>query len=138
MGDGVVTFSGRSLCAPHFHSALLNLNPEPLVPEPSRCPFGVQAVAEGAAVLPAVAALDQHLTYRQLKTIDRNSLEYAFIPGASLWTTVGTPVDACAATDTMAVGDSPNATCAAFLATSQRATLQWDLEGRFLAFERQQ
>jgi hypothetical protein len=38
----------------------------------------------------------------------------------------------------MSVGDSPNATCAAFLATSQRATLQWDLEGRFLAFERQQ
>ena len=38
----------------------------------------------------------------------------------------------------MAIGDSPNATCAAFLATSERATLQWDLESRFLAFESQQ
>lgn len=84
------------------------------------------------------AALDQHLTYRQLKTLARNSLEHAFVPGASLWTTVGTPVAACAATDTMAVGDPPNATCAAYLAASERATLQWDLEGRFLAFESQQ
>jgi adenosine deaminase len=84
------------------------------------------------------AALDQHLTYRQIKTLARNSLEHAFVPGPSLWTAVGTPVAACAPTDTMGVGDSPNATCAAFLATSQRATLQWDLEGRFLAFERQQ
>lgn len=83
------------------------------------------------------AALDQHLTYRQIKTLARNSLEYAFVPGPSLWTTVGTPVAACAS-DTTAVGDSPSATCAAYLATSERATLQWDLEGRFLAFERQQ
>ena len=84
------------------------------------------------------AALDQHLTYRQIKTLARNSLEHAFVPGASLWTTVGTPVADCAATDTMALGDTPNATCAAFLATSERATLQWDLESRFLAFESQQ
>jgi len=84
------------------------------------------------------AALDQHLTYRQIKTLARNSLEHAFVPGASLWTTVGTPIAACAATATMAVGDTPNATCAAYLATSERATLQWDLESRFLAFESRQ
>ena len=84
------------------------------------------------------AALDQHLTYRQIKTLARNSLEHAFVPGASLWTAVGTPVAACAATATMAVGDPPDATCAAYLATSERATLQWDLEGRFLTFESQQ
>lgn len=84
------------------------------------------------------AALDQHLTYRQIKTMARNSLEHAFVPGPSLWTTVGTPNAACAATDTMAVGDLPNASCTAYLATSERATLQWDLEGRFLGFESQQ
>jgi hypothetical protein len=84
------------------------------------------------------AALDQHLTYRQLKTLARNSLEHAFVPGASLWTTIGTPTAACAPTDTMAIGDAPDASCAAFLATSERATLQWDLESRFLAFESQQ
>jgi adenosine deaminase len=84
------------------------------------------------------AALDQHLTYRQLKTLARNSLEHAFLPGPSLWTTIGQPVSACAATDTMGIGDTPNTDCAAFLATSERAQMQWKLEGRFLAFESQQ
>ena len=84
------------------------------------------------------AALDQHLTYRQIKTLARNSLEHAFVPGASLWTAVGTPVDACAPSATMAIGDTPSAACAAFLASSERAKLQWDLEGRFLEFESQQ
>ncbi|MEO6773173.1 MAG: adenosine deaminase [Kofleriaceae bacterium] len=86
------------------------------------------------------AALDQHLAYRELKTLARNSLEHAFLPGASLWTAPGaapfTAVDACAPTATMALGDPTNATCAAYLATSARASAQWDLEHRFLAFER--
>jgi adenosine deaminase len=84
------------------------------------------------------AALDQHLTYRQLKTLARNSLEHAFLPGPSLWTTIGQPVAACAATDTMGIGDTPNDGCAAYLATSERAQMQWKLEGRFLAFESKQ
>jgi len=84
------------------------------------------------------AALDQHLTYRQLKTLARNSLEHAFLPGPSLWSTIGVPVADCATTDTMGVGDPPNAACAAYLATSERAQMQWKLEGRFLAFESQQ
>lgn len=85
------------------------------------------------------AALDQHLTYRQLKRLARNSLEHAFLPGPSLWTSLAqtTPVAACAATDTMAIGDVPNPDCAAFLATSERASMQWELEHRFLAFEAQ-
>jgi hypothetical protein len=84
------------------------------------------------------AALDQHLEYRQLKTLARNSLEHAFLPGASLWTTPFTPVDACTPTATMALGDPASATCAAYLATSARASAQWALEHRFLAFERLQ
>ena len=84
------------------------------------------------------AALDQHLTYRQLKTLARNSLEHAFLPGASVWTKVGTPVAACAATDSMAIGDPANPSCAAYLAASERATAQWELEHRFLAFESKQ
>jgi adenosine deaminase len=83
------------------------------------------------------AALDQHLDYRQLKTIARNSLEHAFLPGASLWVSVahGQPVADCVATDTMGIGGAPNTTCAAFLASSERAAIQWELEKRFLAFE---
>ncbi|MCE9575908.1 MAG: adenosine deaminase [Deltaproteobacteria bacterium] len=85
------------------------------------------------------AALDQHLDYRQLKTVARQSLEHAFLPGASLWTAVGTaPVAACAPTDTMGVGDPANTACADFLAQSERARMQWELEHRFRVFEQQQ
>lgn len=88
----------------------------------------------------ARAALDQGLDYRELKTVARQSLEHAFLPGASLWTSVtpASPVADCAVTDTMAVGDEPSTTCATFLAASERARMQWELERRFLAFERVQ
>ena len=83
------------------------------------------------------AAVDQHLGYRQLKTMARDSLEHAFVPGASLWTSVATaqPVAACAPTATMPVGGVPSGPCQQFLAGSERAHLQWELERRFLAFE---
>lgn len=86
------------------------------------------------------AALDQKLTYRQLKTMARQSLEHAFLPGASLWSSVGEakPVEACARTATMGLGDTPNATCKTLLDASERATAQWELERRFLAFESKQ
>jgi hypothetical protein len=83
------------------------------------------------------AALDQHLDYRQLKTLARNSLEHAFLPGPSLWATIApfAPVSACAATATMGIGDPPSSECSAFLQTSERATIQWSLEHNFLVFE---
>lgn len=86
------------------------------------------------------AVLDQGLSYRQLKLIARNSLEHAFVPGDSLWTSIGDaePVAACASNDTMGVGDPPDPACEAFLAGSERATLQWRLEHNFREFERQQ
>jgi len=84
------------------------------------------------------AALDQHLRYRDLKTIARNTLEHAFLPGASLWASQFTPVAACAPTATMAIGDPASTECAAYLATSARASAQWALEHRFLSFERLQ
>jgi len=86
------------------------------------------------------AARDQHLTYRQLKSIARSSLEHAFLPGASLWAAVqaATPVADCAPTDTAGVGGTPGAACAALLAASERARMQWELERRFLTFERAQ
>jgi adenosine deaminase len=85
----------------------------------------------------ARAALDQHLSYRQLKTIARQSLEHAFLPGASLWTSVtdGQPVADCAATATMGIGDPASPGCQAVLDASARATMQWQLEHNFLTFE---
>ena len=84
------------------------------------------------------AALDQHLDYRQLKTMARDSLEHAFVPGPSLWTAVASaqPIAACAPTATTAVGGVASAACQQFLDDSERATLQWELERRFLRFER--
>lgn len=77
------------------------------------------------------AVVDQQLDYRQLKTLARDSLEHAFLPGASLWTSVAlaAPVAECAP-----LADPPD-TCEEFLLASERALLQWELERRFLAFE---
>ncbi len=86
------------------------------------------------------AALDQHLSYRDLKLLARNSLEHAFLPGPSLWSATSpyAPVTACAATATMGIGDPANPECSAYLATSEHATMQWLLERNFLAFEKLQ
>jgi adenosine deaminase len=86
------------------------------------------------------AALDQKMTYRQLKTMARTSLEHSFLPGTSLWTSVAsaTPAAACAATATMGVGDPASPECLSLLQASEKATLQWELERRFRDFESRQ
>jgi len=86
------------------------------------------------------AALDQQLGYRQLKTMARDSLEHAFLPGDSLWISFADaePVADCASNETMGIGDPPDAACQAFLDTSERARMQWKLEGNFRQFESQQ
>jgi hypothetical protein len=86
------------------------------------------------------AALDQKLNYRQLKKLARDSLEHAFLPGASLWGSLAEarPSPECGATSTMGVGDAPSGDCKAFLDASERATAQWELERRFREFESRQ
>jgi adenosine deaminase len=86
------------------------------------------------------AATDQKLKYRQLKLMARTSLEHSFLPGASLWTSVAEAktVAACAATATMGVGDPANAECLKVLNSSEKATIQWELERRFRDFESRQ
>lgn len=86
------------------------------------------------------AVLDQQLDYRQLKTMARNSLQHAFLPGEALFASVtdAEPVAACAPTDTMGLGELPNDGCQAFLDGSERARTQWALEGRFRDFESKQ
>ena len=81
---------------------------------------------------------DQRLDYAQLKAMARASLEHAFLPGASLWASLPMrqPVAACAAPETPVPGDAPSAACSTFLTASERARAQWELERRFLAFER--
>ena len=81
------------------------------------------------------AAQTYRLTYPELKTLARNSLEYAFLPGDSLWRTPAafTPRDACAAA--VPGEPEPPAACRDFLAQSEKARTQWRLEGEFAAFE---
>ncbi len=77
------------------------------------------------------------LTYPELKDIVRNSLEYSFLPGASLWGEkregYGNVVEACRS-DAPGAGE-PSKPCAAFIAASEKASQQWELERRFAAFE---
>lgn len=76
------------------------------------------------------AAMEQGLGYADLKDVARASLEYSFVPGASLWRDgrLGTAVDACAASLSAS-------RCKPYLASSEKARLQADLEGRFDRFE---
>jgi adenosine deaminase len=73
------------------------------------------------------------LGYAELKQSARTSLEHSFLPGASLWAAADeftVPVKACGA-----VADRPGAACSAYLARSERAAAQWDLEARLRIFE---
>jgi len=82
------------------------------------------------------AALDYNLTYRNLTRMARNGMEHSFLPGTSLWPwpdDYEAPVKPCQ--DQTLGGDTPTDACKAFLASSEKATAQWELERRFTAFE---
>ena len=81
------------------------------------------------------AAEEQGLDYVQLKALARNSLQYAFLTGASLWRDARrfVPVAQCAGD--MAGTKPLSAPCQRFLAGSERARLQHALEAEFQAFE---
>ena len=81
------------------------------------------------------AVVGYDIDYPTLKRMVRDSLEHAFLPGASLW--VGpehfTKVAACA---NEKLDDEPKgAECQDFLAGSERARLQWREEREFARFE---
>ena len=80
------------------------------------------------------AAETYRLGYRDLKQLARNSLTYSFLPGPSLWKarTNLEPVPACAAE---AAGGTASPACRAFLETSEKARMQWELERAFADFE---
>jgi adenosine deaminase len=65
----------------------------------------------------------------------RNSLEYCFLPGASLWAgpDFARLADACGGE--VAGADKPGSTCDTFLKGSEKAEQQWELERRFQVFE---
>jgi hypothetical protein len=86
------------------------------------------------------AAQEQGLGYVQLKRMARNSLQYAFIGGGSLWSDDDrahrlVPVAQCAMDVTLRKLSTNS--CRQFLAGSEKARLQWQLEEDFKAFEQQ-
>lgn len=78
-----------------------------------------------------------NLSYPDLKQLARTSIEHSFLPGVDLWRhedNFHQAVPACAAS---ALGSAnPAARCAAFLAASEKARQEWELERRFASFER--
>ena len=81
------------------------------------------------------ATLSYRLGYGELKALARNSLEYAFLPGESLWRSPAPPAPREACADSAPGRGAPAPACAAFLAGSEKARAQWRLEAEFAAFE---
>ncbi|MGC1853970.1 MAG: adenosine deaminase [Candidatus Aquirickettsiella sp.] len=81
-----------------------------------------------------LAVLNYHFTYLTLKQLVRNSIQYSFLPGISLWQDADYqhPVSICK--KSLSSGQLP-AACQGFLATSEKADSQWKLEQQFLKFE---
>ncbi|SDL64972.1 adenosine deaminase [Maridesulfovibrio ferrireducens] len=77
------------------------------------------------------AVVDQGLDYGQLKKAARNSLEYSFLKGESLWKKSDPyiMIGVCA-------GDFvPDSDCMSFLSNSEKAARQWELEKKLKSFE---
>jgi len=82
-------------------------------------------------------ALDQNLSYEQLKTMARTGLEHAFISGESLWSDTRnfTPVKKC---NSDIGSQTPSERCQGFLKKNDKAKLQWILEMQLRSFESQE
>jgi len=84
----------------------------------------------------ARAATTYNLSYADLKTMARTSLEHSFLPGESLWARRDEFSGAAAACAKDGLGsEKPSAGCAEFLKKNERAAEQWELESRFRKFE---
>jgi len=81
------------------------------------------------------AVREQGLDYLQLKRMARTSLQHAFIDGAALWLDGKfiSIIQPCAADKPSHGG--PSRSCQQFLASNDKARLQWQLERAFAEFE---
>jgi adenosine deaminase len=80
------------------------------------------------------AAHDYNLSYTDLKTLVRNSLEYSLLPGKSLWKSVSPYAMGSECSDSLT--NKKTGLCQKLLVESQKAKKQWDLEAKFIEFER--
>lgn len=82
-------------------------------------------------------AEEQDLSYLQLKKMARTSLEHSFLAGASLWRDGSAFTLAPACSGKRPGADKPSPACQKLLDGSEKARLQWKLEGQFRDFESQ-
>ena len=82
------------------------------------------------------AAETYDLSYADLKNLARTGLEHAFLNGQNVWAKEDDFALAGSACSRDTLGsESPSRTCASFLASSEKAREEWELERRFRAFE---
>ncbi|WP_033824443.1 adenosine deaminase [Kitasatospora sp. MBT63] len=81
------------------------------------------------------AALTYGLDYRVLRDLARASLEYAFLPGRSLWADRDGYRPAAECAHDPLGEDEPSAACAALLDDNPKAELEWREECAFRTFE---
>jgi len=81
------------------------------------------------------AVTEQKLGYRDLKEFARNGLEYSFVAGDSLWQGGNYTRINSACAGNVPGAKQPSAPCAAFLAKSEKAMMQWHFEADIAAYE---
>jgi adenosine deaminase len=102
-------------------------------------PFSLSTDDEGVSRIDLTheyvkAVEEQNLTYADLKASARNSLEYSFLHGASLYIKPGDythRIAVCAAP----INSNPTTACKTFLGANEKAAQQYVLEQRFAIFE---
>jgi hypothetical protein len=77
------------------------------------------------------------LDYAELKELSRNSLQYSFLSGDSLFEEYGELHVVSECRQEFKHGRNPGPRCRAFLEENDKAAEQWSLERRFEAFENQ-
>lgn len=82
------------------------------------------------------AVATYRLSYAEVVELARNSLEYSFLPGSSLWADVRAGRRAAPCADADPAGATPPAACSALLEASEKARVQWRLERALADFER--
>ena len=127
------------------NEVILGIERQAATPSPTYRKFGVPVALstddEGVSRIDltheyATRRRDLWSRYADLKELVRNSLAYSFLPGASLWNDKGGYarfVPDCLSD--VPGPDEPSSPCASFLASSEKAAQQWELERRFQAFE---
>jgi hypothetical protein len=78
-----------------------------------------------------------HADYPTLKRMVRDSLDHAFVPGASLWVAPENFTMVLACSNERQETEPQSAACRNFLAGSERARLEWKEEVEFSRFEAQ-